>query len=84
MPLFDWIRTELSHELEDGSKVLYYDGASLLGLDPATFAQRFNAGSNGYSLPGWEPERLSTLESQLDQYRNIFLKPSYLKQSMRV
>ena len=71
MPLFDWIRTELSHELEDGSKVLYYDGASLLGLDPATFAQRFNAGSNGYSLPGWEPERLSTLESQLDQYRNM-------------
>ncbi|GAB6276364.1 MAG: mannonate dehydratase [Rectinema sp.] len=71
MPVFDWVRTDLSHTLDDGSKVLYYDSAFVDGVDPEAFAKRFNAGSNGFSLPGWEPERLETLRRLFEQYKGM-------------
>ncbi|MEN6500725.1 MAG: mannonate dehydratase [Rectinema sp.] len=71
MPVFDWIRTDLSHELDDGSKVLYYDSTFVEGVTPEAFAKRFSAHSNGFSLPGWEPERLEALTRLFDQYRGM-------------
>lgn len=71
MPVFDWIRTELSHVLEDGSEVLYYNSALVDGIDPQKFAAEFNAESKGFSLPGWEPERLAVLSRLFDAYKSV-------------
>jgi mannonate dehydratase len=71
MPVFDWIRTELSHVLEDGSEVLYYDNTLVNGIDPQKFVEDFNVNSKGFSLPGWEPERLAALSLLFDAYKNV-------------
>ncbi|AWE42421.1 MULTISPECIES: mannonate dehydratase [unclassified Actinobaculum] len=71
MPVFDWLRTELYHENEDGSTCLYYNHADVEGMTPAEIVARTAAGSGGFTLPGWEPERLSQLESVLAQYESI-------------
>ena len=44
MPVFDWMRTDLSLRLPDGSLTLAYDDAALARID-------LSAGS--HSLPGW-------------------------------
>ncbi len=45
MPVFDWLRSELTRQLPDGSNALAYDNATVLSLDPAT---------SDLSLPGWD------------------------------
>ncbi len=43
MPVFDWTRSQLDHELEDGSKALVYYKEDVDRLDPTKL-----------SLPGWD------------------------------
>ncbi|MBR5739303.1 MAG: mannonate dehydratase [Lachnospiraceae bacterium] len=45
MPVFDWTRTNLGKEAEDGSTSLVLDQEELAGLDPMT---------DDISLPGWD------------------------------
>ena len=45
MPVFDWTRTELNKELEDGSTALIYDMKQLEKMDPL---------KGELSLPGWD------------------------------
>lgn len=71
MPIFDWIRTELSHTLPDGSQALYYNSAFVNGPSPEEFAAEFTKHSNGFSLPGWEPERLALLKPVFEQYKSL-------------
>lgn len=71
MPVFDWLRTDLARVIEDGSNVLYYDDAELQGMTPITLVENTTKNSKGFSLPGWEPERLKELEGVLNQYKNI-------------
>ncbi|WP_124067831.1 mannonate dehydratase [Clostridium sp. E02] len=71
MPVFDWLRTDLARVIEDGSNVLYYDDAELQGMTPITLVEKTTQNSKGFSLPGWEPERLKELEGVLNQYKNI-------------
>jgi len=72
MPVFDWLRTDLNRRIpEDGSFSMYYDEAELAGLTPQQLAVRTNGSANGYSLPGWEPERLEQLNQILDRYRGF-------------
>ena len=72
MPVFDWLRTDLSRLIpEDGSNSLYFDEAELEGMTPTEIVRRTAEGSNGFSLPGWEPERLAELEKTLALYRDI-------------
>ena len=66
MPVFDWLRTDLAREIpEDGSNSLYYDERELAGMTPLEIVRRTADGSNGFTLPGWEPARLAELESTL-------------------
>lgn len=71
MPVFDWLRTDLAKEIEDGSTVLYYDHKSLDGITPLSLVESTAQQSNGFTLPGWEPDRLKELERVLDIYKNI-------------
>lgn len=71
MPVFDWLRSDLAKKLADGSEVLSYDNAKIEGVDPIKLVEDMNSGSNGFSLPGWEPYRLKELKKVLDQYKNV-------------
>lgn len=54
MPIFDWTRSQLDHELKDGSKALVYYDEDVQKLDPTKL-----------TLPGWDasykPEEVSVL-----------------------
>jgi len=71
MPVFDWTRTELAKELADGSTAMFLDNRKLQNLDPQAMVEEMAKGSNGFSLPGWEPERLKELKKLFEMYKNI-------------
>ena len=69
MPVLDWLRTDLNHLIEeDGSSSMYYDEAEIKGLGPLDLARRNREGSGGFSLSGWEPERMAQLEKTMRLY----------------
>ena len=72
MPVFDWLRTDLARVIpEDGSNSLYYNERDLGDMGPLEIVRRTAEGSQGFSLPGWEPERLAQLEQTLKRYENV-------------
>ena len=72
MPVFDWLRTDLAREIpEDGSNSLYYDDEDLRGMTPMKIVGETTKNSNGFTLPGWEPDRLKELERVLNIYKDI-------------
>ncbi len=82
MPVLDWLRTDLARVIEeDGSNSLYYDEEELLGLTPLQIVENTSKNSNGFRLPGWEPERLKELERVLALYQNI--GPDKLRENYR-
>ena len=72
MPVFDWLRTDLARVIpEDGSNSLYFDEKDLGTMGPLEIVKKTAEGSQGFSLPGWEPERLALLEQTLKQYEGM-------------
>jgi mannonate dehydratase len=72
MPVFDWLRTDLARLIEeDGSNSLYFDESELGNMGPIDIVSKTAKNTNGFSLPGWEPERLAELETTLEQYKSI-------------
>lgn len=71
MPVFDWLRTCLSQKLPDGSFAMSYDRELLTNKTPVQIVRDMADGSNGFSLPGWEPERLRELQTVLEQYEDV-------------
>jgi len=71
MPVFDWIRTDLAYKLDDGSEVMAYDHELIKDVEPTELVKNMDKGSQGFSLPGWEWERLKKLKSTMEMYQNI-------------
>jgi mannonate dehydratase len=71
MPVFDWFRTDLFKEAEDGSTALYFDAQKVLSLKPEQVVKNMEENSKDFSLPGWEPERLRDLQRLFDQYKHV-------------
>lgn len=71
MPVFDWLKTDLAKVLDDGSNTLYYNHEELKGMSPQDIVKRTISNSGGFSLPGWEPERLAELERVIEIYKDI-------------
>jgi mannonate dehydratase len=70
MPVFDWVRSDLAKLLTDRSTVLAYE-ERLIPADPLMMMAEMEQGSQGYSLPGWEPERLKALKELFRKYEGL-------------
>ena len=63
MPVFDWTRSDLAHELPDGSNALIYNHDTVLQMDPVT---------GDLSLPGWDSSYTKDgMKELLNQYKDI-------------
>ncbi|AGK99398.1 mannonate dehydratase [Clostridium pasteurianum] len=63
MPVFDWTRSELDHELPDGSNALIYKHETVLKMDPLT---------GELSLPGWDSSYTKEgMKDLLAQYKSV-------------
>lgn len=71
MPVFDWTRTDLAKARPDGATVLAYDQKVVDSIDPQKFFDQTNSNSNGYVMPGWEPERLSKVKELFAAYKDV-------------
>ena len=71
MPVFDWTRTELARVRPDGSTVLAYSQKSIDALDPEKMFDSISGDSNGYVMPGWEPERMAKIKELFTLYKDV-------------
>ena len=63
MPVFDWLRSDLSEPQRDGSYALSYKHGDVLNMNPLT---------SELSLPGWDSSYTRAgLKELLDRYRDI-------------
>ncbi|RBP00835.1 mannonate dehydratase [Rossellomorea aquimaris] len=70
MPVFDWTRTELFKEMEDGSTALFFEKAKVEDMDPFELVEKISSNS-AFTMPGWEPERLSKLKELFEAYKQV-------------
>ena len=71
MPVFDWARTELARKRPDGSTVLAYNQAAVDALKPEEMFASIDSDSNGFVMPGWEPERMARVKELFEMYQDI-------------
>jgi len=71
MPVFDWTRSDLAKERPDGSTVLSYDQEIIDSIDPSNMMESMDEKSNGFVLPGWEPERMARIAELFELYKDI-------------
>ncbi|KAJ52607.1 mannonate dehydratase [Clostridium tetanomorphum] len=71
MPVFDWTRSELAKKREDGSTVLSYDQDLIDKIDPEKMFSQIDNNSNGFVMPGWEPERLEHVKELFEKYKDV-------------
>ena len=71
MPVFDWTRSELARERADGSTVLAYNLDTVDMIDPEHMKESVAKMSNGFVMPGWEPERLDRLKELFEMYKDV-------------
>lgn len=70
MPIFDWLRTDLFKEMNDGSTALFYEKAKIADIDPFELVRQINENS-ALTMPGWEPERLQHLTKLFEAYKGV-------------
>jgi mannonate dehydratase len=71
MAIFDWTRSDLAKVRSDGSTVMSYNQTLIDRIKPESMFDAMSAKSNGFSLAGWEPERLARLKELFALYDGI-------------
>jgi mannonate dehydratase len=71
MPIFDWMRTDLTYMLEDGSNSMAYDDREIIGMTPEKMFARIEENSNGYIMPGWELNRKAEITDLFHKYEGM-------------
>lgn len=71
MSVFDWTRSELAKEREDKSTVLAYDQSKIDAIDPEEMFSQIDNNSNGFVMPGWEPERMAKVKELFELYKDV-------------
>jgi len=71
MPVFDWTRTDLWRERDDGSFTLAYNQDIIDQVDVTKLKESMEAMSGGHLLPGWEPERMERIAELFAAYKNV-------------
>ena len=71
MPVFDWTRSDLAKPREDGSTVLAYDQKIIDKIVPEQMFSAISKKSEGYVLPGWEPERMAKIKELFELYADV-------------
>ena len=71
MPVFDWTRSDLARVRPDGSTVLAYNQDVIDQIDPEHMKESIERMSNGFVMPGWEPERLEKLKALFEAYKDV-------------
>lgn len=71
MPVMDWARSNLAYPLEDGSTAMAYDHDEVLKRNPYLIAKKMLENAKGYTLPGWEPERIQAMSADIEFYQNM-------------
>lgn len=69
MPVLDWARSDLAFSLSDGSTVLSYRHEQVQEMNPDRMAKEMEKKALGFSLPGWESERLSAMAADIEFYQ---------------
>lgn len=70
-PIFGWAKTTLAHENEDGSFSLVYDQAVVDNMEASEMFKLIHSQSKGFSLPGWEEERLNKFDALVKTYEGV-------------
>lgn len=71
MPVFDWTRSDLAKPRPDGSSVLAYDQSVIDKINPENIFKSIDQNSNGFILPGWEPDRMSKIKELFAAYADV-------------
>lgn len=71
MPVFDWTRSELAKKRDDGSTVLSYDQDKIDEINPDEMFKQIDSNSQGFVMPGWEPERLAHVKELFEAYKDV-------------
>jgi len=71
MPVIDWARSDLEFPLPDGSTAMAYRHEEVLRMNPAAMADSMAKKARGYSLPGWEAERIPAMARDIEFYQGV-------------
>ncbi len=71
MPVFDWTRSDLKKPLGDGSTALSYDQELVDKINVDSMLSSMEEKSDGFVLPGWEPERMARVKELFEMYKDV-------------
>jgi mannonate dehydratase len=71
MTVFDWTRSDLAKVLPDDSTTMSYEAEKVRKMSSDKMVEEIGANSNGFEMPGWEPERLKRLKVLFAQYKEV-------------
>ncbi|MGP1508599.1 MAG: mannonate dehydratase [Sphaerochaeta sp.] len=71
MPVFDWTRSDLAKQRDDGSFVMSYNQAEIDNVKVDEMMNHMAQKSNNFQLAGWEPERMEHIKQLFYLYEGV-------------